>query len=132
ASLRSRSASSGVSLPGRGGEDDANLVFGVNGDTGYSLRAATGSPDRGDGGINKTLVAAPIAGHHHRDDLDNDTYVVADCFTHAHTNSDCSVCEYQNLSDYRWAMGTGAEFEQFAAGRHYLYRRSRFNDQWYI
>ena len=53
-------------------------MFGVNGATGYSLRAATGSPDRGDGGINKTLVAAPIAGHHHRDDLDNDTYVVAE------------------------------------------------------
>src|SRR3989344_3610894 len=62
---------------------------------------------------------------------DTSSYVVADCFTHAHTNSDCSVWEYQNLSDYRWAMGTGAEFEQFAAGRHYLYRRSRFNDQWY-
>ena len=79
ASLRSRSASSGVSLPGRGGEDDANLVFGVNGDTGYSLRAnPSHSGDKGDGGINTTLVAAPIAGHHHRDDLDNDTYVVAD------------------------------------------------------
>lgn len=72
--LRSRSASSGVNLPGRGGEDDANLIaFGVNGgDIGYAVRAgASRSGDKGDGGLNTTLVAAPLAGHH-RDDLDND------------------------------------------------------------
>jgi DNA (cytosine-5)-methyltransferase 1 len=65
---------------GRGGEDDANLIaFGVGGgEVGYALRAdASHSGDKGDGGLNTSLVAAPLAGHHHRDDLDNDTYVVA-------------------------------------------------------
>ncbi len=47
ATIRGRSSNPGVNEPGRGGEDDSNLI-----------------------------VAAPLPGHHPRHDLDNDTYAI--------------------------------------------------------
>lgn len=55
------------------------------GDVGFALRSnASHSGDKGDGGINTTMVVAkPLAGHHHRIDLDNETYVVRTAQTSA-------------------------------------------------
>lgn len=78
ASLRSRSASRGVNPPGRGGEDDSNLVFGIGGgDIGYAVRAhASRSGDKGDGGMNTTLVAQTVRpGGEHWKGADHQDYV---------------------------------------------------------
>lgn len=112
AGLRSRSSSPGVNLPGRGGEDDSNLVvagfmpgagakagsIGFQPEQSPTLRGVesgtmtpaivaiklgntkqNGTPivrevaftlDR-----TQQAIAAPIAGHHHRQDIDNETYI---------------------------------------------------------
>lgn len=81
ASLRSRSASSGVNLPGRGGEDDSNLIpFGAD-NVGYALRAEpSASGDKGDGGINTTLVASlpvmrALTSRNQRNDSETETLI---------------------------------------------------------
>src|SRR3989344_5781067 len=57
---------------------------------------------------------------------------VTDCFAHAYANSDCAVCEHQNLSDCEWTMGFGTEFKFAATGRYDLYRGPGLHDQRYF
>jgi DNA (cytosine-5)-methyltransferase 1 len=66
--IRGRSSSPGVNEPGRGGEDDSNLI--VAG----ALRARDWK-GLGFEAEECLVVANPLPGHHPRHDLDNDTYV---------------------------------------------------------
>lgn len=84
------SVGGGASGAGRTTEEIGEQVVvtpvGIDGgDVGFALRSnASHSGDKGDGGVNTTMVVAkPLAGHHHRTDLDNETYVVRTAHTQA-------------------------------------------------